>query len=217
MGKRRLDDAIKQIDHPIEVTYRCFELDPNMERDIDYNMYEALAKKYGMSIAQAKASTQNMVQMAKESRLEYNIDTLILTNTFDAHRLTMFAKKHGLMAEMTERLLRAYFTDSKHIGDHETLADLAVEVGLNREAVEKMLASNEMAEEVRADESTGQQYGITGVPFFLINKKYAITGAQPTEVIVQSLKKVIAESEITVLNNDDGMICDDDGCEIPKK
>lgn len=215
--QRRLDDAIKQIDHPIEVTYRCFELDPNMERDIDYNMYEALAKKYGMSIAQAKASTQNMVQMAKESGLEYNIDTLILTNTFDAHRLTMFAKKHGLMAEMTERLLRAYFTDSKHIGDHETLADLAVEVGLNREAVEKMLASNEMAEEVRADESTGQQYGITGVPFFLINKKYAITGAQPTEVIVQSLKKVIAESEITVLNNDDGMICDDDGCEIPKK
>ncbi|MBT2704713.1 DsbA family oxidoreductase [Bacillus sp. ISL-35] len=217
MGKRRLDDAIKQIDHPIEVTYRCFELDPNMERDIDYNMYEALSKKYGMSIAQAKASTQNMVQMAKESGLEYNIDTLILTNTFDAHRLTMFAKKHGLMAEMTERLLRAYFTDSKHIGDHETLANLAGEVGLNRDAVEKMLASNEMADEVRADESTGQQYGITGVPFFLINKKYAITGAQPTDVIVQSLKKVIAESEITILNNDDGMICDDDGCEIPKK
>ncbi|WP_277813871.1 MULTISPECIES: DsbA family oxidoreductase [Mesobacillus] len=217
MGKRRLDDAIKQIDHPIEVTYRCYELDPNKERGIDLNMYESLSKKYGMSIAQAKASTQNIVQMAKESGLEYNFDTLILTNTFDAHRLAMFAKSHGLMAEMTERLLRAYFTDSKDIGDHETLVDLAGEVGLNREAVEKMLASNEMAEEVRADESTAQQYGITGVPFFLINKKYAITGAQSTETIVQTLKKVIAESEITILNNDDGMICDDDGCEIPKK
>ncbi|WP_226646303.1 DsbA family oxidoreductase [Mesobacillus subterraneus] len=217
MGKRRLDDAIKQIDHPIEVTYRCFELDPNSGRDIEYNIYEALAKKYGMSIAQAKASTQNMVQMAKESGLEYNMDTLILTNTFDAHRLTMFAKKHGLMAEMTERFLRAYFTESKHIGDHETLTELAVEVGLDRDAVEKMLASDEMANEVRADESIGQQYGITGVPFFLINKKYAITGAQPTDVIVQSLKKVIAESEITVLSSDDGMICDDDGCEIPNK
>ncbi|WP_342032550.1 DsbA family oxidoreductase [Mesobacillus boroniphilus] len=217
MGKRRLDDAINQIDHPIEVTYRCFELDPNMGRDIEYNIYEALAKKYGMSIAQAKASTQNMVQMAKESGLEYNMDTLILTNTFDAHRLTMFAKKHGMMAEMTERILRAYFTESKHIGDHATLTELAVEVGLDREAVEKMLASNEMADEVRSDESTGQQYGITGVPFFLINKKYAITGAQPTDVIVQSLKKVIAENEITILNNDDSMICDDDGCEIPKK
>ncbi|WP_226087821.1 DsbA family oxidoreductase [Mesobacillus sp. S13] len=217
MGKRRLDDAIKQIDHPIEVTYRCFELDPNSGRDIEYNIYEALAKKYGMSIAQAKASTQNMVQMAKESGLEYNMDTLILTNTFDAHRLTMFAKKHGLMAKMTERILRAYFTESKHIGDHETLTELAVEVGLDRDAVEKMLASDEMANEVRADESIGQQYGITGVPFFLINKKYAITGAQPTDVIVQSLKKVIAESEITVLSSDDGMICDDDGCEIPNK
>ncbi|KIY23495.1 protein-disulfide isomerase [Mesobacillus subterraneus] len=201
----------------MEVTYRCYELDPNKERGIDLNMYESLSKKYGMSIAQAKASTQNIVQMAKESGLEYNFDTLILTNTFDAHRLAMFAKSHGLMAEMTERLLRAYFTDSKDIGDHETLVDLAGEVGLNREAVEKMLASNEMAEEVRADESTAQQYGITGVPFFLINKKYAITGAQSTETIVQTLKKVIAESEITILNNDDGMICDDDGCEIPKK
>ncbi|CAM3884806.1 DSBA-like thioredoxin domain-containing protein [Mesobacillus thioparans] len=188
-----------------------------MKRDIDYNMYEALSKKYGMSIAQAKASTQNMVQMAKESGLEYNIDTLVLTNTFDAHRLTMFAKKYGLMAEMTERLLRAYFTESRHIGDHGTLAELAAEVGLDGSAAAKMLASDEMAEEVRADESTGQQYGITGVPFFLINKKYAITGAQSTDVIVQSLKKVITESEITVLNNDDGMICDDDGCEIPKK
>ncbi|WP_269745777.1 DsbA family oxidoreductase [Mesobacillus selenatarsenatis] len=217
MGKRRLDDAIKQIDHPIEVTYRCFELDPNMERDIEYNIYEGLAKKYGMSVAQAKASTANMVQMAREAGLEYNMDTLILTNTFDAHRLAMFAKKHGLMAEMTERILHAYFTESKHIGDHGTLTELAVEVGLNRGAVEEMLASDEMADEVRADERTGQQYGITGVPFFLINKKYAITGAQPTDVIVQSLKKVIAENQITVLNNDDGMICDDDGCEIPNK
>ncbi|WP_281274505.1 DsbA family oxidoreductase [Mesobacillus subterraneus] len=217
MGKRRLDDAIKQIDHPIEVTYRCFELDPNMGTEIKENIYEALAKKYGMSIAQAKASTQNMVQMAKESGLDYQMDTLILTNTFDAHRLTMFAKKHGLMAEMTERILRAYFTESKHIGDRETLAELGAEVGLDREAVENMLTSDEMSDEVRADERTGQQYGITGVPFFLINKKYAITGAQPTDVIVQSLKKIIAENKITVLNSDEGMICDDDGCEIPNK
>jgi predicted DsbA family dithiol-disulfide isomerase len=188
-----------------------------MGRDIKENIYEALAKKYGMSIEQAKASTQNVVQMAKEAGLDYNMDTLILTNTFDAHRLTMFAKTKGLMHEMTERILQAYFTESKHIGDHETLTELAVEVGLEREAVEKMLASDEMADAVRADEQTGKQYGITGVPFFLINKKYALNGAQPTEAFVQALKKVIAESEITVLGNQDGEICDDDGCEIPKK
>lgn len=217
IGKRHLEDAIKQIDHPIEVTYRCYELDPTAGRDIKENIYEALAKKYGMSIEQAKANTERMVQMAKAAGLDYHMDTLILTNTFDAHRVTMFAKKHGLMKEMTERILHAYFTESKHIGDHKTLTDLAVEVGLAREAVENMLASYEMANEVRADEQTAQQYRITGVPFFLINKKYALSGAQPTEAFVQALRKVIQEDEIVVLNNDDGIVCDENGCEIPKK
>jgi predicted DsbA family dithiol-disulfide isomerase len=192
-------------------------LDPTKERDVKENVYESLAKKYGMSIAQAKANTERMVQMAEEAGLEYHMDTQILTNTFDAHRLTMYAKTQGLMIEMTERILRAYFTESKHIGDHATLTDLAVEVGLNREAVEKMLATDEMADAVRADEQTAQQYRITGVPFFLINKKYALTGAQPTDVFVQALKKVIAEDEITILNNQDGAICDDDSCELPDK
>lgn len=199
------------------MTYRCFELDPTIGRDIKENIYEGLAKKYGMSIAQAKANTQRMVQMAKEVGLDYQMDTLILTNTFDAHRLTMFAKQKGLMKEMTERILQAYFTESKHIGDHETLTDLAVEVGFNREEAAKMLASDEMSDVVRADEQTAKQYGVTGVPFFLINKKYALTGAQPTETFVQALKKVIAENQITVLNSQDGLNCDDDGCEIPEK
>ena len=192
-------------------------MDPTAGRDIKENIYEALAKKYGMSIEQAKANTERMVQMAKAAGLDYHMDTLILTNTFDAHRVTMFAKKHGLMKEMTERILHAYFTESKHIGDHKTLTDLAVEVGLDRVAVENMLASDEMANEVRADEQTAQQYRITGVPFFLINKKYALSGAQPTEAFVQALRKVIQEDEIVVLNNDDGIVCDENGCEIPKK
>lgn len=188
-----------------------------MGRDVKESIYEGLAKKYGMSIAQAKANTQRVVQMAKEVGLDYQMDTLIQTNTFDAHRLTMYAKTHGLMKEMTERILNAYFTQSKHIGDHETLTELAVEVGLNREVVSKMLASDEMSDVVRADEQTAKQYGVTGVPFFLINKKYALTGAQPTETFVQALRKVIAEDEITVLNSQDGLNCDDDGCEIPNK
>ncbi|OLS33558.1 DsbA family oxidoreductase [Bacillus sp. MRMR6] len=215
MGKRRLEDAIKQIDHPIEVTYRCFELDPTMGKDIKENIYEALAKKYGMSEAQARANTQNMVRMAEEAGLDYQMDTLILTNTFDAHRLTMFAKTQGLMTEMTERILHAYFTESKHIGDHETLTELAVEVGLNGDEVANMLASDEMAVSVHADERLAQQYGIRSVPFYLINNKYSLTGAQPTSTFVQALKKVIAEDQITALNND-GISCDDDGCEIPK-
>jgi predicted DsbA family dithiol-disulfide isomerase len=170
-----------------------------------------------MSLEQAKANTQNVIQMAKEVGLDFQMDTLIQTNTFDAHRLTMYAKTHGLMKEMTERLLRAYFTDSKHIGDHETLTELAVEVGLNKEDVKEMLASNEMADVVRADEQTAQQYGITGVPFFLINNKYALTGAQPTEAFVQALNQIIDEDKVTDVNSQDGVSCDDDGCEIPEK
>ena len=170
-------------------------MDPTIGRDIQENIYEKLSKKYGMSLEQAKANTQNMVQMAKEVGLDYQMDTLILTNTFDAHRLTMFAEKQGLMKEMTERILHAHFTESKHIGDHETLTELAVEVGLDREAVEQMLASDEMAEAVRADEQEAQQIGVTGVPYYLINKKYALTGAQPTELFVQALNQVIAEDE----------------------
>ena len=130
IGKKCLEDAIKQIDHPIEVTDRCYELDPTMGRDIKENMYETLAKKYGMSIEQAKANTDRVVQMAKEVGLDYHMDTLIQTNTFDAHRLTIYAKTQGRMKEMTECILRAYFTESKHIGDHEALTELAVEVGL---------------------------------------------------------------------------------------
>jgi predicted DsbA family dithiol-disulfide isomerase len=188
-----------------------------MERDVKDNMYEKLAKKYGMSIETAKANTENMTQMGKEAGVDFKFDSLILTNTFDAHRVTMLAKDHGLMHEMTNRILLAYFTESKHIGDHETLVELAAEVGLNREEVEKMLASDEMTDAVRADQQTGQQYGITGVPFFLINKKYALTGAQPTEVFVNALKKIIAEDEITSLNGQDGASCDDDSCDIPQK
>jgi predicted DsbA family dithiol-disulfide isomerase len=189
-------------------------LDPTIGRDIKENVYESLAKKYRMSTEQAKASTERVVQMAQEIGLDFQMDTMILTNTFDAHRLTMYAKTKGLMKEMTERILRAYFTESKHIGDHETLTELAAEVGLNREEVATMLASDEMADVVRADEKTAQEYGVTGVPFFLINNKYALTGAQPTETFVQALQKIITEEETSVSNNQDGVVCDDDGGEI---
>lgn len=119
--------------------YRCFELDPTIARNVGQNIYEKLSAKYGMSINQAKASVDNMVQMAKDAGLDFQMDTLVLTNTFDAHRVTMFAKTKGLMKEMTERLLKAHFTESKHIGDLETLVELAAEVGLDPKEVDDML------------------------------------------------------------------------------
>lgn len=204
-----------------------------MERDVGKNMYEKLAEKYGMSLEQAKSNCRNIEQTASEIGLNYQFDTMILTNTFDAHRLTMLAKSYGLMQEMTERLLRAYFTESKHIGDHATLTELAVEIGLNREEVAAMLAGSDMGDEVRADQQEAATIGVRSVPFFLINRKYSLTGAQPTDVFVQALQQVYSQdgpfeidaSEDSNVNtdkaaatgSDEGLICDENGCEIPKK
>ena len=168
-----------------------------------------------MSLVQAKANCQNMVQMAKESGLDFRLETLVLTNTFDAHRLAKFADNHGLMHEMTDRLLQAYYTESKHIGDHATLIHLAEEVGLNREAVASMLASNNMSNEVLADEQEAQELAIRSVPFFLVNKKYSISGAQPTETFISALNQIVEQDGPYI--EPTGLACDDDGCEIPEK
>jgi len=191
IGKRRLEDALKKIDYKVNVMYRCFELDPTVERDVPYNIYEKLASKYGMSLEQAKSNCRNMEKMAAEVGLNFQLDTLVLTNTFDAHRLTMYAKEQGFMEEMTDRLLRAYYTESKHIGNHATLIDLAVDVGLNRQAVTEMLENNAFADIVRQDEQQASEYGIRSIPFFLINKKYAITGAQQTESFLDTFDQIL--------------------------
>ncbi|EKN63035.1 hypothetical protein BAZO_18703 [Schinkia azotoformans LMG 9581] len=204
-----------------------------MEREVDQNMYEKLAEKYGMSLEQAKSNCRNIERMAAEIGLDYQFDTLILTNTFDAHRLTMLAKSHGLMQDMTERILRAYFSESKHIGDHATLTELAVEVGLNHDEVAAMLASDDRSDEVRADQQEAVTLGIRSVPFFLINRKYSLTGAQPTDVFVQALQQVYSQDgpykidasedsnvntdKVVATGSDESLVCDENGCEIPKK
>lgn len=183
------------MDFPVEVVFRSFELDPTAEKDIKESMNEMLAKKYGMSIDQAKANSRNVERMAQEAGLEYNLDTVKLTNTFDAHRVTALAKTQGLMHEMEDRLYRAYFTESKNLGDHDTLVQLAEEVGLNGESVREMLESKAMSAEVRGDEQEAGQLGIRSVPMFVINRKYSLSGAQPTESFVKALQKIQAEAE----------------------
>jgi predicted DsbA family dithiol-disulfide isomerase len=171
-----------------------------------------------MSIEQAKANGQNMIKMAQEVGLDFQYDTLILTNTFDAHRLAMFAKKQGLMNEMTERILRAYYTESEHIGSHATLLKLAKEVGLDGNAVAKMLGSDEMSNEVRADQQEAAELGIRSIPFFLINRKYAVTGAQSSETFIQAIEQILEQDgPFTIPGAQDGIACDENGCEIPKR
>lgn len=194
IGKRRFEAALERFAHKQEVTvvYRSFELDPHAEREQHRDVHDMLAAKYGMSRAQAKAMNEQVAAQARSVGLTYLMDTIIPTNTFDAHRLVHFAAQEGKMNEMTERLLRAYFTESRHLGDPATLAELAAEVGLEKNAAAQVLASDQFAQNVRRDEEEAAHLGIHGVPFFLFNRTYAISGAQPSELFQEALEKAWA-------------------------
>ncbi|WP_064093299.1 DsbA family oxidoreductase [Rossellomorea aquimaris] len=223
IGKRRLEEALNSFPHKenVEVEYKSFELDPNAEVHSHSSIYERLAKKYGTTVEQAKGMTKNVADQAATVGLTFNFDTNVPTNTFDAHRLTKYAKTVGKDAELTEKLLHAHFTDSKHIGDKNILLNIAESIGLNRQQAESVLKSNDFSEDVRLDEEEARQIGVQGVPFFVINRKYAISGAQPSEVFLNSLQKVWEEenesSPLQSLAPSNGLNCDENGCEIPKK
>ncbi|MGG1664245.1 DsbA family oxidoreductase [Brevibacillus sp. NRS-1366] len=195
IGKRRLEAALSQFPHKdkVETMFRSFELDPHAKRDTHLSLYEILAAKYGMPVEKAKGMTEQVAQQAKEVGLDYHFDTVVSTNTLDAHRLAHYANANGKMTEMVERLLKAFFTDSLHLGDHQVLAQLAAEIGLDREKTLAMLAGDEYTEQVQADKQKGANLGINGVPFFVFNDKYALSGAQPGEVFVNVLNKVWEE------------------------
>jgi len=143
IGKRRFEEALSSLPFrdDVEVVYRSFELDPRMEKGVAHNVMEALAKKYGMSVEQARQSNASLAAQAEQVGLTYNYEQWKFTNTFDAHRLAHFAGAHGKANEMTERLMYAYFTEAKHLGEPETLADLAAEIGLDREAALRTAAA----------------------------------------------------------------------------
>jgi predicted DsbA family dithiol-disulfide isomerase len=191
IGKRRFEAGLEGFEHKdkVEVIYRSFQLDPSMEINPPYDVHEMLAKKYGMSREQAKAMNDNVVTQAGEVGLQYHFDTMILTNTFDAHRLAYFAAQYGKGKEVTELLLKAYFTDSKHIGETKTLLEIAKAVSLDTEAATAIFEGNTYAAEVRTEVQEGLNLGLTGVPFFVINRKHVIAGAQPSEVFLEALQK----------------------------
>ncbi|MCH5585570.1 DsbA family oxidoreductase [Shimazuella sp. AN120528] len=204
IGKKRLEAALDQFEYKddVEVIFRSFELDPNAPRDVDHDVHDMLAIKYGMSRKQAMAMNQNLGMQAKEVGLRFEFDTMILTNTFDAHRLAQYALSEGKMNEMVQELFRAYFTDSQHLGNHKTLAELAVKAGLDHDEVLKVLADGVYSEEVRADEKEASQLGISGVPFFIIDRKYAVSGAQSTDMFLRALYTAWKESQSLEVLND---------------
>jgi predicted DsbA family dithiol-disulfide isomerase len=221
IGKRRFESALEQFPHrnEVEIVYRSYELDRNSQIDLPGDIHEMLASKYGMSREKAMAMNFNVGEQAQTVGLTYHFDKMKPTNTFDAHRLAHFAGRYGKSAEMTERLLQAYFTEGSHIGDHDTLISLAAELELDRDEVAAMLSGDEGKAEVRSDEQEAAALGVRGVPFFVINRKYAISGAQPAELFADTLNKVWSEDHpLVFVNGADGEsadVCEDGVCGVP--
>ena len=196
IGKRRFEAALAQFEHrdEVEVIWRSFQLDPGASRNSELTVSQLLAGKYGMDITQAEAANARVTELAAAEGLEYHLETARYSNTFDAHRLIHLAYRHDLQNEMKERLMRAYFTEGAAVGDAETLVQLASEVGIDADEARNVLNSEKYADEVRADEGKARAYGISGVPFFAIDEKYGVSGAQSTEVLLGVLAQAWAAS-----------------------
>ena len=196
LGKRRFEQALESFGHrgEVEVVYRSFELDPSAAKGVSMPTVDLLARKYGMSVGQARDAQRQMERRAAEDGLDFRMDGLRSGNTRDAHRLLQLAKAHHLQAELAERLHRAYFSEQASIFDHASLAGLAVEVGLDRDEVLSVLASDEYGDAVDEDEAMARSLGASGVPFFVIDRRYGISGAQPAETIVHALDSAWADA-----------------------
>ncbi|GAK13328.1 LOW QUALITY PROTEIN: 2-hydroxychromene-2-carboxylate isomerase/DsbA-like thioredoxin domain [Geomicrobium sp. JCM 19039] len=214
IGKRKFEMALEDFEgkNDVNVTFKSFQLEPDAPKHSVESMNEKLAKKYGKSVDEMEAMQQQVAAQAKEVGLDYRLDLVQSTNTEAAHRLTHYAKEHG-RNELTEKLLQAYFIEGKHIGEEQELVRLAEEVGLKKEAVQNVLASGAYKEAVQQDIREGAELGVQGVPFFVFNRKYAVSGAQPPAAFLEVLNKVKAEEKPSPLNVvKQGDACSDETC-----
>ncbi len=199
IGKRNFEAALNEFDakNEIEIEWKSFQLDPTIPKMFEKKVstYEYLAERKGMPVERSKEMHDNIVETARKVGLTYNFEKAVVANSFDAHKLIQLAKTKGLGDAAEESLFKAYFTDGKDMSDHSTLIQLGKEIGLNEEEIIAALVSEEFEAKVNFDVSEGSQLGVTGVPFFVFDRKYAVSGAQPIETFLNALKQSHAESK----------------------
>ena len=193
LGKAKFEKALEGFSDKknVEIVYKSFELDPNARKTYKGTMSELISKKYGITIEQAKANNERITAQAKEVGLVYNLEKAIPVNTFYSHRLFQYAKQLGKDSELVGIMFKSYFTDSKNISEIDTLVQISKEAGLEEKSVREILNSDKYADLVRDDEKESQDIGVDVVPFFLINKKYTVAGAQPIETLRKALEKAL--------------------------
>jgi predicted DsbA family dithiol-disulfide isomerase len=208
IGKTQLEAALHETGVAAQVEHRAYRLMPG---DTVAPVEEMFAKKYGQTPQQAQASIQNVEASAAREGLEFHIAGTLTGDTLDAHRLLILAGDKGVQPRVLNRLYRAYFTDTKNVFDRRVLLDLATEAGLDRAEAVQALDSAELAARVAADQRTAQNMGVRGVPFVVIDRKFAVSGAQGKDNFVKALQAALAETPVAV--GDDGAACDINGCD----
>jgi predicted DsbA family dithiol-disulfide isomerase len=190
MGKRKFEKALAQFPQKdkVEVEWHSFELDPGLKTEPNTSIHDYLARVKNVSRETSVKLHEQLQERAGEVGLSYNFDKTVVANSFDAHRLIQLAKLNGLAEAAEERLFKAYYTEGKDISDHLTLIILGDEIGLSGKAVKQMLDSDAFSDEVRYDERAAAELGIQGVPFFVINDRYGVSGAQQPEVFLKTLE-----------------------------
>lgn len=220
IGKRNFEKALAQFTEKekIEIVWKSFQLDASVP-DIATESYEEyLVKRKGLSAEQVKGMLQNVTQMAREAGLDYHFNRSVMVNSLKAHRLIQFAKTRNLGDEAEERLFHAFFTEGKSIADIDTLTQLGVEIGLDATELQVAFTDERYAYQVNQDIQEARQIGVNGVPFFVFNRKYAISGAQPPQAFLETLRKSFDEwqklNPQPKLNIQQGNSCSIDGvCE----
>lgn len=193
IGKRKFEAGVEQFGEGIEVEYHSYELSPDTPVDFEGSTLDYLSQRKGMPLEQVRGMLANVTEIAAGVGLDYDFDSVKQTNTVKAHELLHYAKAHGRQVEMKERLLKAYFVEGHHVGRIDDLADLAAELGLDRADVVRSLTENEYLAAVKADQAQAKEYGIQGVPFFVIDGKYGVSGAQEAATFAQVLQQVRGE------------------------
>ncbi|MFI8087770.1 DsbA family oxidoreductase [Streptomyces sp. NPDC086080] len=221
VGKARFEKALASFPHreQVEVVHRSFELDPGRAKGDIQPVITMLTRKYGMSQAQAEAGEDNLGAQAAAEGLPYRTRGRDHGGTFDMHRLLHHAREHGRQVELLDLLYRANFAEERSVfDDDERLVELAGAAGLDTDAVRDVLADpGAYADEVRADEREAAELGANGVPFFVLDRKYGISGAQPAEVFTQALTRAWGERPPLEMVDDGAQACGPDGCAVPQQ
>lgn len=220
IGKRRFETALAEFPQrsQVDVVWHSFELDPSAALVNPTHPRDNLAAKYGETPEGAQKMLDHMTSLAADEGLDFHFEALKLTNTFQAHQVIHMASEYGLQDAMKERLLKAYLSAGEDLGNVDALVRLAEDVDLDGSKVRAALEHQTYAQAVRSDEAQAQAYGVSGVPFFVLNEKYGVSGAQPPEVFLSALSQVRQEQRpLQLIGAADAEACEDGSCAVPQR